>query len=228
MATNDLRIENLDVALFRVPPAGTWIDATHHIEHLEFVLVELHAAGQTGIGWTYTLGNGGLAVCSLIKDALRTRVVGARADPDALLEDLWWTLHPLGRGGISSLAVAAIDVALWDLKGHAAGRPVHELLGGHSARVPAYASGIDLHLDPPQLADLVAGYMAQGYGAVKIKVGDPDPARDIARVRAARDVIGPEVRLMLDANQKWTGEQAAERAPLRAVCALLAGRAVPR
>ncbi len=61
MAVNDLRIENLDVALFRVPPAGTWIDATHHIEHLEFVLVELHAAGQTGIGWTYTLGHGGLA-----------------------------------------------------------------------------------------------------------------------------------------------------------------------
>lgn len=215
MASSVQRVESLKVTLHRLPPASTWIDATHKIEHLEFVLVEIRAGDQTGVRWTYTLGHGGLAIRALIQDAVQPRVVGADAmNLDSLLDEVWWTLHPLGRGGISSLAVAAIDVALWDLRGQALGKPVYEMFGRQRRRIDVYASGIDLHLDPTALGELLAGYLARGYRAVKIKVGDPDPARDLARVRAARERIGPDVRLIRDANQKWSGDQGAERATL--------------
>ncbi len=215
MVTSELRLEGLTATLYRVPPAGTWIDSTHRIEHLEFVIVELEAGGLRGIGWTYTLGYGGRAIRELIEEVLEPRLVGADAQqPEPLLDRLWWALHPLGHGGVSSLAMAAVDVALWDLKGKALGRPVHELFGGRSERIPAYASGIDLHLEPEQLAELVGRYVDGGYRAVKIKVGSDDPQRDVARVRAARERIGPGVQLFLDANQKWSGEEGVRRAPL--------------
>jgi L-alanine-DL-glutamate epimerase-like enolase superfamily enzyme len=107
-------------------------------------------------------------------------------------------------------AISALDIALWDIVGKAAHQPLHRLFGGYSSELPAYASG-GYYLEgqgPDVLVEEVRGYLELGYDAVKIKVGGPSLEEDVARVRAVREAIGPNVDLMLDANQGWTPPQA--------------------
>jgi len=110
---------------------------------------------------------------------------------------------------VTVAGISAIDGALWDLLGKAAGLPLYRLLGGAQDRVPAYHSG-GLWLSRPidALAREAEGFVAEGFRAVKMRLGLPDPAEDIARVRAVRDAIGPHVKLMADANQGLTEAQA--------------------
>ena len=106
-------------------------------------------------------------------------------------------------GAITTLAMAAIDVALWEIRAQAADRPLHLELGGGARSVPAYTSGIDLHLTPDELFALQKVKRTEGYEWFKIKVGLPRLADDVARVAAAREAIGPDAHLVLDANQGW-------------------------
>jgi L-alanine-DL-glutamate epimerase-like enolase superfamily enzyme len=124
----------------------------------------------------------------------------------------WWELHSLGSAGLTRLAVATIDIALWDLLAQQAGLPLYRLLGGARDRIAAYASGINAHLDAGGLREQMRGFLDRGYRAVKMKVGRDDPAEDVERVAAVRDAVGPGVEVMLDANQKWTPAEAVRRA----------------
>src|SRR4029077_16678627 len=111
-------------------------------------------------------------------------------------------LHRSGTG-LAQLALAAVDTALWDLAGQAAGAPVHRLLGGYRDSVPVYGSGIDLFLDEDALLAHVEELLALGFDWIKIKVGKEDPAEGAARAAAVRRLIGPQRRLCVDANQVW-------------------------
>ena len=178
--------------------------------HFEVILVKLETdSGITGYGYTYTIGSGGAAIRSLIECDLRPLVLGADANRiEQIWERMWWSTHYVGRGGLVSFAISAVDIALWDLKGQKENQPLWKLLGGHSGQTRAYAGGIDLQLGPDELVDQTRCNLQKGFRAVKIKVGRDKLREDVERVRAVRECIGPDIPLMVDANMRWTVEQA--------------------
>lgn len=211
-----MRISEVETRLYRVPPAIQIEDAIQRISHWELIVSTVTTdAGITGTGFAYTLGLGGTAVRELVDSYLAPLVLGHDPmDVERIWMRLWWELHALGSGGMTRFALAAIDIALWDILAKHAGVPLYRLLGGCRDRIPAYGSGINMHLDGEPLLDQMQGMLSRGYRALKMKVGRHDSEEDVQRVAAVRRLIGPSVRLMLDANQKWTAGEAIRRAAL--------------
>ncbi|WP_145145730.1 mandelate racemase/muconate lactonizing enzyme family protein [Roseomonas gilardii] len=158
------------------------------------------------IGWGESHhGRAHLAVATLINTTLRELVVGM--DPaDAV--GIWAKVYKLqlgshGMGAAAAIGLSGIDTALWDIRGKACGWPLYKLLGGASRPLVAYAGGIALgYQEPAKLVEEVAGFVAQGFRAVKLRVGDT-PARDIARVQAVR-AANPDLEILTDANTGYT------------------------
>ena len=121
---------------------------------------------------------------------------------------MWWAVHYAGRGGIAVFAISALDIALWDLRGRRTGLPLWRLLGGHAPKVPAYAGGIDLMLPLPDLIAQTDRNLAKGFRAIKMKIGRPQLAEDVARVAAMRAHLGDGFPLMADANMRWSRDEA--------------------
>ena len=124
---------------------------------------------------------------------------------------MWRGLLYVGRGGLLAFAVAALDIALWDLRGLRAGQPLWQVAGGTKRSIPAYGSGVDLPKPLDGLLRQVEGFLARGFPGVKVKVGRPDPTDDEQRVAAVRALIGDGVDLMIDANMGWSPDEALER-----------------
>jgi len=208
-----VKITDVEVDLLRVPPTVQLQDAIQNITTWEWVMVTLQTdSGVRARGWTYTLGMGGAALREMIAVYLVPLLVGE--DPRDI-ERLWQRctaeLHAIGMGGATSLAVSAVDIALWDAVGQSIGEPIHRMLGGFRESIPVYASGLNLHLDGDGLTESLGAYLDRGYRSVKVKVGRDDLAEDVERIRAARAAIGPSVELLLDANQKWAAGDAVRR-----------------
>jgi L-alanine-DL-glutamate epimerase-like enolase superfamily enzyme len=205
-------IERITTSYYRVPiePSG---DAGHGLlDHEELILVEVDADGLTGHGYAYTIGRGGRAIQALIEHDLVPLLVGQDAgDVEALWQRMWRGLLYVGRGGLLAFAVAALDIALWDLRGLRLGQPLWQLAGGTARPIPAYGSGVDLPKPLDGLLKQVEGFLARGFPGVKVKVGRPDPADDEARIAAVRSLIGDGVDLMIDANMGWSPDEALER-----------------
>jgi L-alanine-DL-glutamate epimerase-like enolase superfamily enzyme len=196
---------------YRIPLPVVLSDSTHgDIAEFELVTVRVRdAAGIEGLGYTYTVGRGGAAIAVLIRDDLSPVLLGAEPDRiEALWQRMWWALHYGGRGGSASLAISAVDIALWDLKARRFGTPLWRLLGGHDPRVPAYAGGIDLDFSLDQLLGQTDDNLKKGFRAIKMKVGRPRLSEDLERVRAMRDHLGADFPLMVDANMRWSVDQA--------------------
>ena len=186
-------------------------DASHGLmTQFEVVLVKLQTAcGLVGHGYTYTIGSGGSAIRSLVDRDLKCVLLGADANCiERIWERMWWRLHYIGRGGLVSFAMSAVDIALWDLKGKRENLPLWKLLGGFSGEAQAYAGGIDLQLGPDELVEQTRCNLQKGFRAIKIKVGRANLSEDVERVRAVRQCIGPDMPLMVDANMRYSVEQA--------------------
>lgn len=186
---------------------------------MEFIVLALKCAdGVAGWGWSYTAGVGGRAVLSILEE-LTAHVVGWDSEgAEDSLDQLRSWLHPLGFGGVSSLARAPLDIAVWDARAKRRELPLYQFWGGTAERVPAYGSGVDLGLDLRELESEVADWVERGFQAVKVKVGRT-LADDLSRMRAVRRIIGPEMELMLDANQRWDAAEAIERSrALEEIC----------
>jgi L-alanine-DL-glutamate epimerase-like enolase superfamily enzyme len=196
-------IQVVEVRLFRVPLDEVLSDAKHG-DHTHFELVTATvrlADGREGIGYTYTGGRGGRAILALIEHDLAPFLVGRDASNiEELYDAMLWHIHYVGRGGIASFAISALDIALWDLKGKAENRPLWRMAGGAGNTAKAYRGGVDLNFSLEKLMQSVGAYLEQGFDAVKIKVGRPDLAEDVARVAAIRGLIGPDATFMVDAN----------------------------
>ena len=200
---NSTVITSIDCRLFRVPLREAMSDAKHGTHtHFELVTVTLATAdGGQGTGYTYTGGKGGRAIKAFIDFELASFLLGKDAGEIAQIYDgMLWHIHYVGRGGIAAFAISACDIALWDLKGRRENHPLWRMVGGAGRTAKAYRGGIDLNLPLERLLQSVAGYLAAGYNAVKIKVGQPDLGSDVARVSAVRDLIGPDITFMVDAN----------------------------
>jgi L-alanine-DL-glutamate epimerase-like enolase superfamily enzyme len=199
----DTSIVDVRTQLFRVPLREAMSDARHGAHtHFELVTVTIRLSdGSEGTGYTYTGGKGGRAIRSIVEDELTPFLIGKdAAQIEAIYEEMWWHIHYVGRGGITAFAMSAVDTALWDLRGKREGKPLWQLAGGASMTAKAYRGGIDLNFSLPKLFESVEGYLAAGFDAVKIKVGQPSLDDDVARVKAVRELIGPDITFMVDAN----------------------------
>lgn len=206
-----MRIASLDTGFYRIELPVALSDSTHGtITHFELITVRLRDTdGAEGVGYTYTVGAGGSAVHALIEQGLRPVLIGAEAEQiEALWQKIWWHLHFGGRGGSVSLAVSACDIALWDLKARRFNTPLWRLLGGFDAAVPCYAGGIDLDFTLDALLRQTDDNLAKGFRAIKMKVGRPRLSEDVERVRAMRAYLGADFPLMVDANMRWTVDEA--------------------
>jgi len=205
-------IERITTAYYRLPLEASG-DAGHGLLDVEeLVLVEVTADGLVGHGYAYTIGRGGRAIRALIEHDLAPLLIGQPADDvEALWDRLWRGVLYVGRGGLAAFAVAALDIALWDLRGLRERKPLWSLVGGTARAIPAYGSGVDLPKPLDELLRQVEGFIEKGYSGVKVKVGKPDAAEDDARVAAVRKLIGDGVDLMVDANMAWTTDVAFER-----------------
>ena len=204
-------IQDLETTHYHLPLTHPMTDASHGVmTHFEVVLVKLQSdCGLTGYGYTYTIGCGGAAIRALIEADLRSALLGADANcMERIWDRMWWRLHYIGRGGLVAFALSAVDIALWDLQGKRQSLPLWKLLGGYSPDVRAYAGGIDLQLGPDELVEQTRRNLRNGFRAIKIKVGRANLSEDVERVRAVRECIGPDTPLMVDANMRYSVEQA--------------------
>lgn len=208
-------ITDIKAALFRLPLDEVLSDAKHG-DHTHFELITATvtlADGATGTGYCYTGGVGGAAILAMIQSDLAPFLTGRDASEVEQLHDaMQWHIHYVGRGGVASFAIAALDIALWDLRGKRLDRPLYDMAGGAADRTKAYCGGIDLGFPLPKLLQSVQSYLDRGFNGVKIKVGLPTLANDVARVRAVRDLIGPDIAFMVDANYALSVDQAVDAA----------------
>lgn len=203
------RIESVSVCIARVPLDNAVTFSTRTVTAREYCLVKVRSVdGVEGIGYCYAVNTSGRLLSVAVTDLLAARLIGQ----DSLrVEGLWQEMYAeallQGRVGAVMRGLSAIDTALWDLNARTAQIPLYRYLGAVvDDRVPAYASG-GYYLPgktPEKLGEELAGYVADGFKAVKMKTGRLSPAEEEDRISAAREAIGPDVLLMLDANNAWS------------------------
>ena len=205
------QISKIQSQLFRVPLKEVLNDAKHG-DHTHFELVTVTISlnsGLSGTGYTYTGGKGGRAIQAMIDHDLAPALIGKEAtEVEQLADFMEWHIHYVGRGGIASFAISAIDIALWDIRAKEMEKPLWKIAGAAANSCNAYRGGIDLAFSEEKLLRSIRGYLEEGFSAVKIKIGRDDPEEDIARVKAVRALIGSDVKFMVDANYSMSVEQA--------------------
>lgn len=213
------RIASVEILMVDLRPKVERTDAIQSFVSQETPIVRvLDDEGQIGTGYCYTIGTGGRAVISLLSETLATRLIGREADEiGGIWRDLLFATHATAVGAITSLALAAVDTALWDLRCRRVACPLWRLAGGAKSRVPLYTTeGGWLHLPTEALVEDALAMQAAGFSGAKLKIGKPSLAEDRARLAAVRDAVGDEFRIMVDANQAFTLDEALRRADMLA------------
>ncbi|MDO8290464.1 MAG: mandelate racemase/muconate lactonizing enzyme family protein [Parvibaculum sp.] len=209
------RIEHAEIFLVPLMPKVKRIDAIQSFVCQETILVRLtDTDGATGTGYAYTIGTGGSSVVALLNDHLLPCVIGRDADMiEAIWHDLLFHTHATSVGAITSLALAAVDTSLWDLRARRQSLPLYKLAGGAKSRVPAYTTeGGWLHLSEGALIEDALRAREEGFFGVKMKIGKPHVSEDVARVGALRGALGNAFEVMVDCNQAFTAGDAIRRA----------------
>lgn len=208
-------IVDAEAFLVDIPVETVRTDAVQAFVKQETIFVRLTTSdGNTGLGYSYTIGSGGTSVLALLKDHLLPQLPGLDS---RRIESLWNTLYYSTRatttGVITSLAIASIDTALWDLKGKRNSEPLSVSAGGFGTEVPLYdTEGGWLHLSIDELVKGAHASHDAGWPGVKVKVGSRNGRDDVERLEAVRGAIGPDMKLMVDANQSMTLAEARRRA----------------
>lgn len=209
------RIERIELLQVDLPPKVPRSDAIQSFVTQETPIVRITCAdGAVGTGYSYTIGTGGSSVLALLRDHLAPRLVGRDSTQiEAIWKDLFFHTHATAVGAITSIALAAIDTALWDLRCLRAGLPLWKMAGGAQQRVPVYTTeGGWLQHPLQQIVDESVAARAQGFRGAKVKVGKPSIAEDVRRLAAVREATGDDFALMVDANQAFTVAEACRRA----------------
>ncbi|NVK23928.1 MAG: mandelate racemase/muconate lactonizing enzyme family protein [Gammaproteobacteria bacterium] len=205
------KIKSIKNAIYNIPLAEVLSDAKHGDHtHFEVIVSTIFTDdGFEGTGYTYTGGKGGRAIFSLLEDEIKPSLIGKDANQ---IQDIWnsmyWNLHYVGRGGLLSFAMSAVDIALWDIKCKVLDKPLWQVAGGADNKTDCYAGGIDLNFTQEKLLNNIQGYLDRGFHAVKIKVGKEDYLEDVARAEAVRKLIGSDIKFMVDANYSMSEEKA--------------------
>jgi L-alanine-DL-glutamate epimerase-like enolase superfamily enzyme len=193
------------IAAYTIPTDAPEADGTFAWNKTTIVIAEVEASGVTGIGYTYADNS----TAKLAQTLLEERIINRHdaLDISAIALDLSLAVRNLGRLGVASMAISALDNACWDLKAKLLQLPLVRLLGQVRDSIDIYGSGGFTSYSDEQLRAQLGGWAKQGINRVKMKIGS-DPARDLHRVGVARDAIGPDVQLFVDANGAYTVKQA--------------------
>ncbi|MCX5317024.1 mandelate racemase/muconate lactonizing enzyme family protein [Streptomyces sp. NBC_00154] len=186
-------------------------DASQSFLKQETIFVEITTAdGGTGRGYSYTIGTGGTAVLAMLTDYLLPRLIGQDAGrPESIWRNLYFATRATAIGAVTSLALAAVDAAVWDVRCRNAGLPLWQLAGGAKDRIPLYDTEVGwLHLSADELVEGAKAAVQAGLSGVKVKVGKPSHVEDAERLTAIRTALGPDVDIMVDANQSLTAADA--------------------
>ncbi|WP_203136284.1 L-talarate/galactarate dehydratase [Microbacterium sp. JZ31] len=204
-------IRTITLSTLRLPLATPISDAKvftgrqKPMTEVVFLIAEIETEqGHSGHGFSYSKRAGGPAQYAHAREVAQTAIGEDPNDIQKLYTKLLWAGASVGRSGVATQALAAIDIALYDLKAKRAGLPLSKLLGAHRDSVRTYnTSGGFLNASIDEVRERASRSIEEGIGGIKIKVGLPDSAEDLRRVRAVREHIGDAVPLMVDANQQW-------------------------
>lgn len=209
------RIVRVEGWMLDLKPKVKRTDAIQSFVSQETPMVRItDSDGASGLGYSYTIGTGGPSIMALIEKTLGPALLGREAlEIERIWRDLLFFTHATSVGAITSLALAAIDTALWDLKARRAGQPLHILAGGAQGSVRMYTTeGGWLHLPPEALVEDALKARDSGFSGCKIKVGRPHVSEDVLRLTAVRQAVGPTFEIMTDANQAFHVDEAIRRA----------------
>jgi L-alanine-DL-glutamate epimerase-like enolase superfamily enzyme len=203
-AATSTAIEKLDVFARTIPTDEPVSDGTLEWDSTTIVVVQAHADGAVGLGYTYTHE----VAAKLVEGKLQGAVRGRDAmDVEGAWHGMSAALRNVGRPGLGFMALSAVDLALWDLKARLLEQPLVVLIDAVHDTVPIYGSGGFCSYSDPRLRDQLGGWAEQGIPRVKMKVGR-DPERDRERVAAARAAIGDDTELFVDANGAYSRQEA--------------------
>jgi L-alanine-DL-glutamate epimerase-like enolase superfamily enzyme len=209
------KITRVEALMVNLVPKVKRTDAIQSFVSQETPIIRIYDAdGAVGAGYSYTIGTGGPSIMKLIELTLAPALIGREAaEIERIWRDLLFLSHATSVGAITSLALAAIDTALWDLKCRKANEPLYRMAGGAQERIPLYTTeGGWLHIETAALVDDALKAKALGFGGSKIKIGRPHVSEDVARIEAVRKAVGPAFEIMTDANQRFTVDEAIRRA----------------
>jgi L-alanine-DL-glutamate epimerase-like enolase superfamily enzyme len=204
MNPSDICVRKAEVSAYTIPTDAPEGDGTLRWDSTTLIICEIHAADEIGFGYSY-----GNQATAFVADYLAGKCLLSRSPLDipTLHASMLQQVRNDGSRGIASMAISALDVALWDLKAKLLGCSLLDLLGAAHASVAAYGSGGFTTYENRQLAAQLSGWAEEGLKSVKMKVG-AEPDGDMARVQAARDAIGPSTNLFVDANGAYNARQA--------------------
>jgi L-alanine-DL-glutamate epimerase-like enolase superfamily enzyme len=208
------KITRIEAMMVDLVPQVRRVDAIQSVVSQETPIIRIYDAdGAVGTGYSYTIGTGGPSVMKLIEHTLGPALIGREA---AMIEQIWRDLlyltHATTVGAITAIAAMAIDTALWDLRCHRAGLPLHVMAGGAQDRVRLYTTeGGWLHLETEALVEDALRQKQAGFGGAKLKVGRP-LHEDVARIGAVRQAVGDDFEIFTDANQAFAVDEAIRRA----------------
>ena len=211
------KITDVVVQMVDLTPQVTRTDAIQSFVSQETPIVTItDSDGATGTGYSYTIGTGGPAILSLLRETLLPELINQEAEN---IEGIWHHLlfktHATSVGAITSLALAAIDTALWDLRCHKARLPLYKMAGGAKQSVPLYSTeGGWLHIPTDELVSDALSMKEQGFVGSKIKIGSPHASQDRERLSAVREAVGYSFDIMVDANQAFSRSEALKRAKM--------------
>lgn len=208
-------ITRVEIKMVDLAPKVKRVDAIQSFISQETPIVTVYDSdGASGTGYSYTIGTGGPSVIALLKHTLAPALIGKDADRiEGIWRDLLFATHATSVGAITSLALAAIDTALWDLKCKKAGLPLWKAAGGVRADVPLYTTeGGWLHIETGELVRDALAMQERGFKGAKIKIGREHLSEDAARLSAVRTAVGDRFEIMVDANQGFSLSEAIRRA----------------
>jgi L-alanine-DL-glutamate epimerase-like enolase superfamily enzyme len=208
-------ITKAEAFLIDIPVETVRTDQVQSFLKQETIFVRIDTAdGNFGIGYSYTIGTGGTAILAMLRDYLVPKLIGLDSkNTERVWQEIYYSTRATQTGAISSLAVAAIDIAIWDLKCKRSGQSLAVEAGGAKDRVPLYdTEGGWLHLTTEELVMGAVASKNRGWPGVKLKVGKANVNQDVERLRAVRETVGPDMHIMVDANTGFTLAEASRRA----------------
>jgi L-alanine-DL-glutamate epimerase-like enolase superfamily enzyme len=208
-------IARVEIFMVDLKPKVARSDAIQSFDSQETPIVRItDADGAIGTGYSYTIGTGGPSIIALLQHTLAPKLIGREAEEiERTWRDLLFATHATSVGAITSLALAAVDTALWDLRCRRASLPLWRMAGGAKPSVPLYTTeGGWLHIETAALVDDAVQAKSLGFGGSKVKIGRPHLSEDDRRLAAVRAAVGDSYEIMTDANQGFNRPEALRRA----------------
>jgi mandelate racemase len=207
--STDLVVRSVRTHHLSLPLPRHYVSGIHDYRSTENVLLEIDVGDAVGVGYAFAfLPQHACGIRALLTDLAETLVGRSVDDVRAVWGELWTRIDFVGQTGLSVIALAAVDMALWDLLGKRAGLPLYRLLGAAHESLPVYASGGWFTYDKAELVEEAHAFAAAGYAGYKIKIGHRDPSVDLDRVEHLTAAVGGEIDVMVDVNQAWSVEVA--------------------